>query len=211
MSIKILATPSAGHFPSRALVFVLPQSVVHRSAGNNMKKNSFFRWPGELGFSLMELMVCIAILLIILTLSVPSFQATLNNNRLSVTVNDFYASLNLARAEGIRRGSRVNMAPLTGTDWTSGWTIFVDANNNNVLDDGEERIMAHGAVPKGLTISMTMSPSSTSFGFDSAGRGTAKGNWIFSLNDDLQRKISINFFGRPRICNPVTDTSCKTD
>jgi type IV fimbrial biogenesis protein FimT len=170
-----------------------------------MKKSSRLYRTCALGFSLMEAMVSIAILLIILTAAVPSFHSSLNANRLSVTVNDFYSALNLARAEAIRRGSQVNIAPLTDTDWTSGWTIFVDTNNDDVLDDGEEKIMVHGAVPKGLTILMT--PSNTSLMFDAAGKSSIKGNWLFSLNDNLQRKIVINFFGRPRICNPVADQS----
>lgn len=59
------------------------------------------------GFTLIELMVAIAVLAITLALAVPSFGALINSNRLVGQSNELVASLQLARSEAIRRNARV--------------------------------------------------------------------------------------------------------
>ncbi|MGB5065269.1 MAG: GspH/FimT family pseudopilin, partial [Candidatus Competibacter sp.] len=61
------------------------------------------------GFTLIELMITVALAAIVLTLGVPAFQETIRNNRLATTVNDFISSLNLTRSEAIKRGTRVTL------------------------------------------------------------------------------------------------------
>lgn len=84
------------------------------------------------GFTLMELIITVAIAAIVLAVGVPSFQGMMRNNRAATQANEMIAALNLARSEAAKRGSRVSLCPSSsgtgcgGTDWSSGWIVFVD-------------------------------------------------------------------------------------
>lgn len=75
------------------------------------------------GFTLIELMVTIAILAITLGLAVPSFQEFVARNRLAAATNELVSALALARSEAVKRAARVTIA---SADWTGGWQVFVD-------------------------------------------------------------------------------------
>jgi type IV fimbrial biogenesis protein FimT len=113
------------------------------------------------GLTLIELLVVLAIAAIITTTAVPSFQAFIQNNRMSTTVHQFVSSLNLARSEAVKRGERVTMCKSNdaatcsnGGDWSQGWIVFVDANDNGLRETAsEELIRAHNSVAGSTTIS----------------------------------------------------------
>ncbi|HZF98644.1 MAG TPA: GspH/FimT family pseudopilin [Pseudoxanthomonas sp.] len=91
------------------------------------------------GFTLLELMVIIAILAILITLALPSFQSTLRSNRVATTSNELLASLSLARSEGIRstRGGGVCTSPdgaTCGGSWNDGWLVWTESNGNGIFD-----------------------------------------------------------------------------
>lgn len=104
-----------------------------------------------LGFTLTELMVTVAIVGIIASLGVPSFQAILQQNRASSTANELIAALNTARSEAIKRGQIVSLCksstisdeePSCSEDatWSSGWIVFVDADGDGSVDDEDTRL-----------------------------------------------------------------------
>ena len=79
------------------------------------------------GFSLIELMVVIAIAAVLASLAVPSFQGMIASSNLTSTTNDLIATLARAKSDAVRRGKRVtvcisaNGASCTTTgDWTQG-------------------------------------------------------------------------------------------
>lgn len=80
--------------------------------------------PRQAGFTLIELMVTIAVLAIVLGIAVPSFQGITNRNRLTAITNEVVGAVQLTRMEAIRRNQRVVMCPTTngstcnGGDWT---------------------------------------------------------------------------------------------
>ena len=83
-------------------------------AHNSGVKHSFTYWPGRLrgpqaGFTLIELMVGVAIMGILLMVGVPSFQSAVASSRLTTSTNDVVSALALARTEAIRRGARVTV------------------------------------------------------------------------------------------------------
>lgn len=91
------------------------------------------------GFTLVELMIGIAVAAILVIVAVPGFTATINRNRLATAGNELLASLQLARMEAVRRGNTVVVCPSEnpgaanatcgGADWRQ-WITFVDADNN---------------------------------------------------------------------------------
>lgn len=75
------------------------------------------------GFTLVELMVTLAVLAVLLGIAVPSFQNITNRNRLTAITNEMVAALQLARVEAVRRNARVTFCPTTngtscgGANW----------------------------------------------------------------------------------------------
>ena len=65
------------------------------------------------GFTLMELMVSIAVLGILTAVAVPSFTSMINKNRLASQSNELLAAIQYARMEAIRTSARVTFC---GTD-----------------------------------------------------------------------------------------------
>ncbi len=115
-----------------------------------MKMHSpVFIRAGVKGFSLIELMVVLSIAAILIGIGVPSFRTLIQNQRMTTTVNDFFAAINLTRSEALQRGVRVDMvAAGDGTDWGKGWIVFVDENSDQILDANEKLIFTHDAVPE---------------------------------------------------------------
>jgi type IV fimbrial biogenesis protein FimT len=84
------------------------------------------------GFTLIEMMVAIAVLAIMVAIALPSFSQLLATNRLTAQANELVASLQVARSEAIRRNARVVLCPSTDgiacsaatTTWTK-WIVKV--------------------------------------------------------------------------------------
>ena len=104
--------------------------------------------PSPHGMTMIELLVVMAILVIVLAIGVPSFSGVANSSRLSSSVNELTAAVQLARAEALRRNRNVVLCRSTdmltctgGTGWTA-WMVFVDTNNDGQASAGEEVIKA---------------------------------------------------------------------
>ncbi len=108
------------------------------------------------GFSLIELLVVMAIMGILLAVSLPSFQQTIESNMTNSQAKLFLTTLSLARSEAIKRGGNVGICASTdGTDcdagsWNEGWLVFHDAN--------EDSNGAAGSVDAGDTIIRVFDP-----------------------------------------------------
>lgn len=103
------------------------------------------------GFTLVELMIVVAIVGILAAIGAPSFQDMLNQTRASSLANELAASLNLARSEAIKRGTQVSVcksgnitaaSPTCSTtaSWQNGWLIFVDTGTSGTFDGTDARL-----------------------------------------------------------------------
>ncbi|HYD76855.1 GspH/FimT family pseudopilin [Ramlibacter sp.] len=107
----------------------------------------------QAGFTLVELMIGIAILAILAMVAVPAFNEAAMNSKLTSYANTFSASLRMARSEAIKRNAPVKMcASSDGTncastgDWQQGWIVFQDTDDDGVLDSGETRFLQEPAL-----------------------------------------------------------------
>jgi type IV fimbrial biogenesis protein FimT len=88
------------------------------------------------GFTLLELMVTLAVAAILFSVAVPGFQQMVQRNRVITYTNDFIATVNYARSEAIRTASPVSIcassdgATCTGT-WSQGWITFANRDGDN--------------------------------------------------------------------------------
>lgn len=106
---------------------------------------------GQGGFTLIELMVTLAVAAIVVAMAVPSFQSVLNGSRLAGATNEMITSLQLARAEAIRRNARAGVCMSADTNAgegadcatasVDGWITFVDANDDGDFDTGTDTLL----------------------------------------------------------------------
>lgn len=71
------------------------------------------------GFSLIELMVGLAVVAVLLVAAVPSFSTFIQNRKVRSAAEAVVYGLNIAKAEAVRRNTSVSIA----VDAASGWTV----------------------------------------------------------------------------------------
>ncbi|MEJ2694479.1 MAG: GspH/FimT family pseudopilin, partial [Candidatus Thiodiazotropha sp.] len=91
------------------------------------------------GFTLIEMMVTLAVGIILLAIGVPSFINMVSSNQAASYSNDVVGALRLARSEAVKRSSTVTICAgnndLSGCSagtWNNGWVVFDDANGDSV-------------------------------------------------------------------------------
>ena len=109
----------------------------------------------ERGFSLLEVMVVVAILAILAALAGPSFTPMIERWRVRQATEDLQSSLYFARSEAIKRGGGISVAAKDGADWSSGWQV---KSGTDVLQNTD--------APTGVVVSVTDSESKSLLSID---------------------------------------------
>jgi type IV fimbrial biogenesis protein FimT len=100
------------------------------------------------GFTLTELLVAMAIVGILATVAVPSFQGLIASQRAKTFASELFATLVRTRSEAIVRNAKVTLSPKAG-GWASGWQILDPAGN--LLEDRGAAAGVMVAGPAGMT------------------------------------------------------------
>jgi type IV fimbrial biogenesis protein FimT len=114
------------------------------------------------GFTLIELLVVVTISAILAAVAVPIFQTSIANMRATDATNSLIASIELARAEAIRRGQRVFLCRATSTaptgcasagDWADGWVVWTNVPTGTTTEaegsteiDADDRLQVQGSL-----------------------------------------------------------------
>lgn len=101
--------------------------------------------PPVLGFTLIELMVTLAVLAIIVAIAAPAFTGLVNSNRLTTQSNELIGGIQMARSEAIKRNARVSFCGSAdgaacladGSTWSQ-WLVVRDSDGS-VLQAGQIR------------------------------------------------------------------------
>ncbi|MBN2429426.1 MAG: GspH/FimT family pseudopilin [Deltaproteobacteria bacterium] len=149
------------------------------------------------GFTLVELIVTIAVLCIVLSIATVSFKDMLWRNQVNAAANDFVSALNFARSEAVTRGQVVTVCRSTniistdnpatpvpscstaaGTGWETGYIVFVDGDADGLreVDDELLRVVAgpggNVTIVGNATVDDNISYAATGFLQAGVGNGT---------------------------------------
>jgi type IV fimbrial biogenesis protein FimT len=171
---------------------------------------------GSRGFTLVELLVVLAMGAILLAIAIPGYAFLANTNRLAAVTNDLVSAIQLARSEAVKRGMRVTvcktgnaMAPAPACDtvvgWQQGWLVFVDGGTRGVIDTGDMLLRVQGSAPAAVAITASNYSSHISYlpsGVSQGSNGLPNGTLRICVAGN-RRDIIINSTGRPRIDSTI--------
>ena len=166
------------------------------------------------GYSLIEVMVVLALMGLIPALATSAFSAIINSSRINNGAEALFNSLQLTRSEAAKRNSRVVMcksstglACADSGDWQQGWIVFQDSNNNSEVDAGEDIIYREGRQSAQLKLSgngpVRDYVSYSAFGKTKLTSGAFQAGTftvcLASAGKTDARLVVINSSGRPRM------------
>jgi type IV fimbrial biogenesis protein FimT len=130
------------------------------------------RAKAQHGFSLIELMVTIAIAAILLAIAAPSFDSVAQSMKLTSYANSLVASIQLARSEAIKRNAVVSLCVSSNGStcetggWEQGWIVMCNSTDNTTCDPAGANtivIESQPAVSSGWKITESSTLASISF------------------------------------------------
>jgi type IV fimbrial biogenesis protein FimT len=104
------------------------------------------------GFTLMELLVAVAIAGILLAVGMPSMREFIQNGRITAVTNELVGTLMVARSEAIKQSTQVCVCPSTTVNaaipacaangnWESGWIAFSDFNGDCAINGANDLLL----------------------------------------------------------------------
>lgn len=165
------------------------------------------------GFTLVELIVAMAVAVILVSIAVPNLRVFVQNSRIGTQTNDLISDISLARSEAIKSGSTATLCSSTaglacdgGGNWTIGRLVWTDTNGNGTLDAGETRRFREQAAGAN-TLNVDVAADPLTFSNRGAPTGALAGQPItFRVCDDrgaaYGRTIVINPLGQARASVP---------
>jgi len=165
------------------------------------------------GFTLIELIVLLAIVGIVTVLAIPGLQNYTRLNRTASQTNELVTAMQLARSEAVKRNvpvfvcassSAITPAPqCDSVNWQDGWLVFADPNSNALDGAGaftgtvpaaNDAILAKSGGLRGGTNIRSLNFAHNNYvRFNSSGRADSTGSFVFCDSDrDVKQARAIN-------------------
>jgi type IV fimbrial biogenesis protein FimT len=167
------------------------------------------------GFTLIELMITLAILAIVLGLAAPAMSDFVIRQRVSGQASELMLALAMARSEAVKQGADIAVLPATnaGTGWTDGWCVGRLDNMTNCADPDRLR---NFVAAKGVTLSSNYLQTGTGVTLFFKRDGTCPNcsNNFTITSPRLKaagadaRCVDISLLGRATIRKITRDTAC---
>jgi type IV fimbrial biogenesis protein FimT len=161
--------------------------------------------PLQPAFTVLELLVTLAVAAILLLTGIPSFQKFTQRQHMKAAVDSLHNGLLLARSEAVHLDTPVVACPgepaggCTGNrDWSRGWIVFPDLNDDRQRQDGEA-LLLHGQWFENLSITSSRGRTSIRFLGDGSTPGSnANVSFCGPGGPPHARKLVISNIGRIR-------------
>lgn len=113
------------------------------------------------GFTLVELMVVVAITAILLAVAVPNLSQYMARQTVQSQISLLASSFRLARSEALKRGMPVTLCPTNDATvaaptctaapdatlgWANGWLVFTDLGTRGTIDGSDQVIQIQPAI-----------------------------------------------------------------
>lgn len=168
----------------------------------------------QAGFTLIELMIALALLGIVLAIAIPAINDFTIKQRVSSQANEMMLSLALARSEALKLNREVRVIPQTGTasGWSDGWCVG-PASIGNSCNHADVIRLFRPARGVSITSFNTANPPRFAFRRD----GTREGNVDaamkvtsanLSVTGESARCITLSPLGRAEIAKVLRDAGC---
>ena len=168
------------------------------------------------GFTIIELMITLAVAAILATIAAPSLTSMMDNGRAFQGANDLYNLLSFARGQAVTLQKSVVVCSWSSDDddcsgstsWKDQAVAFVDTNDDGAHDDDEPILKSVGPFDDRDTVYSNRS----SYGFNAQGRssGLNNGSILYCPRDadsSFNRRVSVAGSGRVSIAKKSSDTS----
>ena len=165
------------------------------------------------GFTLVELMVTLAVGIIILAIGVPAFMSMLSTNQAAGYANDLVGAIRLARSEAVKRAatatvcaSNATQTGCSGNAWNNGWIVFSDDDADGVFDAGEtiHRAWSIPTDERANLVFEATSPNSIRFNGSGGNAANAQVQFAFKKSDCIgsqARQVTVSIMGRPSLAH----------
>jgi type IV fimbrial biogenesis protein FimT len=158
------------------------------------------------GFTLVELMIAIAVFAILLAIAVPSFRDASLGARLSSIANNMVASVQLARSEAIKRNAAITLCASSDgstcdddVDWDTGWVV---------RDDGAGTVIqVQQSLPAGWKL--TQSGGTSQLSFQPIGVGATAATFTACRSNPVgkqERVVTVTATGMAYVTSTATGT-----
>ena len=175
------------------------------------------------GFTLIELMITLAMVAILASLAAPSFTTMMANQQLSTAASELMTSALQARSLALKNNRRVLVQPITNGDWLTGWRVYEDAGLDGAFVAGTDPLFSESPpLASHITVgSLTGSGDNRSialiaYGGDGflvsvtlGGNANYNGSVLFSSTRTTRTKyVVVARTGRIRLCDPLIQPGC---
>lgn len=157
------------------------------------------------GFTLIEMMIVIAIAAILLATAAPSFQTMVIKSYVESLQDNFANAVITARTEAASRGVEVRVCPMGGcatNSWRDGWMLEVDEIDPSTPETTEIIATFENDAGYPVTVHSEGGASETSIAFDARGYNAREQRYIFAVcgpsetNPKVKKGVTVEFSGR---------------
>ena len=170
----------------------------------------------DAGFTLIELIITMAVLAICAGVALPSLRSFMEQQRTLAAISSLTSHMSLARMAAVTRNQRTVLCPSrngnsceAGTDWSTGWMLFLDEDGNRQPDSGDEVLrMDLEPTSRHLRVVSTVGRQQLRYLPDGSSAGSNLTISICNKAGDVLGRVIVNNMGRPRSERPKAPTSC---
>jgi len=182
------------------------------------------------GFTLIELMVTVAVVALLVVLGAPNLSRFMLDRSVATATDTFVSDLRYARSEALKRGQTVSVciastpdadtrscAAAAGTaGYAAGWLVFVDLNGDGALGNTDTVLRVQQSLATRLTgATSNNAATAKAFTFMNNGLSTAAQSGVTftpnttdtAVSSSIQRMVCVARTGRARI-TAAGATSC---